>query len=124
MARYKLTVAEAAAALPAQRDDQLRFVTMLQRGSMSVELYAPQGEDRQMPHDQDELYVVIAGHGEFVNGAERHPFGPGDVLFVPAGVEHHFLNFSPDFQTWVIFYGPAGGESPGLADISPEVSHA
>jgi len=32
------------------------------------------------------------------------------MLFVPAGVEHRFENFSDDFATWVIFYGPEGGE--------------
>lgn len=115
MARFHLTVAEAAAALPAQTEDQLRFVTLLQRGSLSVELYAPQGEDRQTPHAQDELYVIIAGRGEFLNGAERHPFQAGDVLFVPAGMEHRFLSFSDDFQTWVIFFGPEGGEQPGAS---------
>jgi hypothetical protein len=29
---------------------------------------------------------------------------------VPAGVEHRFEEFSGDFGTWVIFYGPEGGE--------------
>lgn len=110
MAPYHFTVQGAAVALPTQTDVQLRFVTLLQRGTMSLELYAPQGEDRQTPHSQDELYLVVSGHGEFVNGNERHSFQPGDVLFVPAGVEHRFVNFSDDFQTWVIFYGPEGGE--------------
>lgn len=77
---------------------------------MSVEIYAPRGHDPQQPHPQDEIYVVISGHGTFRNGAVRHPFGPGDWLFVPAGVEHRFLDFSEDFKTWVIFYGPPGGE--------------
>ena len=110
---HQITVADAAAKLPAQTDAQLRFATLLRHGTMSVELYAPQGRDAQTPHRQDELYVVIAGNGTFLNGAERHPFGPGDVLFVPAGVEHRFENFSDDFQTWVIFYGPEGGEAVG-----------
>lgn len=105
--RRRVTLKEAAAQLP---DDQLRFVTMLKRGSLLVELYAPRGHDPQQPHTQDELYIVVAGSGEFFNGGERHPFGPGDVLFVPAGVEHRFENFTDDFQTWVIFYGPEGGE--------------
>jgi mannose-6-phosphate isomerase-like protein (cupin superfamily) len=105
--RRRITVAEAAALLP---ESSLRFVTMLRRGSLSVELYAPRGHDPQQPHRQDELYVVVSGSGQFFNGGERHPFGPGDVLFVPAGVEHRFEDFSDDFQTWVIFYGPDGGE--------------
>ena len=33
-------------------------------------------------------------------------------MFVPAGVEHRFENFTEDFKTWVIFYGGDGGESP------------
>jgi len=87
------------------------FIELFRHGTMSVEIYAPQGHDPQQPHTQDELYVVVSGHGLFQHGAEQYPFGPGDLLFVPAGVEHRFLEFSDDFSTWVIFYGPQGGES-------------
>ena len=38
--------------------------------------------------------------------------GPGDLLFVAAGTEHHFAEFTEDFTVWVIFYGPQGGEVP------------
>jgi mannose-6-phosphate isomerase-like protein (cupin superfamily) len=55
--------------------------------------------------------VVISGSGHFTNGGLRTPFGPGDLLFVPAGVEHRFQDFSEDFAIWVIFYGPEGGEA-------------
>jgi mannose-6-phosphate isomerase-like protein (cupin superfamily) len=47
----------------------------------------------------------------FVNGDRRLPFGPGEALFVAAGVEHRFEEFSDDFAAWVIFYGPDGGEA-------------
>ena len=83
---------------------------VLGHGTMLVEYYAPRGVDTQKPHTRDELYVVIAGAGTFVNGDDRQPFGPGDVLFVPAGIVHRFEDFSDDFATWVIFYGPEGGE--------------
>jgi hypothetical protein len=33
------------------------------------------------------------------------------VLFVPAGIEHRFIKFTEDFVTWVVFYGPKGGEA-------------
>lgn len=106
----RVTVEEAAARLPHQDESPLRVATSLKRGSLLVKLYAPRGHDPQSPHTQDELYVVVSGRGEFVNGDDRHPFGPGDVLFVPAGRPHRFENFTDDFQTWVIFYGPRGGE--------------
>ena len=87
-----------------------RFAVALQHGTMKVELYAPEGSDPQAPHRQDELYVVMSGEGEFVCDGTRMAFGPGDVLFAAAGAIHRFENFSDDFATWVIFYGPDGGE--------------
>ena len=87
------------------------FATVLEHGTMSVEIYQPNKEDHQMPHDQDELYVVISGSGDFCNNGITKSFQAGDVLFVPAGIEHRFLNFTDDFKTWVIFYGPSGGEA-------------
>ena len=86
-------------------------VPVLGHGSMIVEYYAPRGSDRQQPHARDELYVIAVGTGTFLNGDARHPFAPGDVIFVPAGVVHRFEDFSDDFATWVIFYGPEGGEA-------------
>ena len=52
---------------------------------------------------------MVSGRGEFVNGSERHAFAPGDVMFVPAGVEHRFEQFTDDLAVWVVFYGPEGG---------------
>ena len=109
--RRKATVAGAADLLGGPGEE--RFVRVLEHGSMEVELYAPRGVDGQTPHSRDELYVVVSGTGEFVNGPDRHPFRPGDVLFVPAGVEHRFEDFSDDFAVWVVFYGPEGGEASG-----------
>ncbi|MDB4919083.1 cupin domain-containing protein [Mucilaginibacter sp.] len=94
--------------------DGALFIKLMEHGSMSVEIYRPAKTDRQTPHLQDELYVIISGKGEFLNDGERSAFGPGDVLFVPASVEHRFENFTEDFATWVIFYGPDGGENTKL----------
>ena len=90
-----------------------RSALVMSHGSMTVRHYAPATVDTQTPHDQDEVYVVIAGKGWFVRGHERTCFGPGDALFAPAGVVHRFEDFSDDFATWVIFYGPEGGETLG-----------
>jgi mannose-6-phosphate isomerase-like protein (cupin superfamily) len=99
------------AAREALFDSDHPFAVLMRHGSMSVELYAPQEYDSQSPHEQDELYVVVAGTGMFNRAGERRPFQPHDVIFVEAGVEHRFEGFSDDFQTFVIFYGPKGGES-------------
>lgn len=86
------------------------FSQLFAHGSLTVEIYAPQEKDNQQPHTQDELYVIISGSGTFVHAAQERSFRPGDLIFVPAGDVHYFKNFSDNFRTWVIFYGPAGGE--------------
>ncbi len=87
-----------------------KFATLFKQGTLEVEIYRPVGTDRQEPHKKDELYVVINGIGTFAHGSERTPFQKGDTLFVRAGIPHRFEDFSPDFATWVFFYGPEGGE--------------
>ncbi|WP_435623024.1 cupin domain-containing protein [Flagellimonas sp.] len=88
------------------------FLNLFEHGTLQLEVYKPHKVDLQQPHSRDEVYVIISGTGEFINGDKRHTFAPGDFLFVPAGVEHRFENFSEDFATWVLFYGPEGGENP------------
>ncbi len=91
------------------------FVGALAHGHMRVELFAPAaarlGRDIQQPHAQDELYVVQRGSSGFWLDGERCQVQAGDVLFVPARTPHHFEDFSDDFVTWVVFYGPNGGET-------------
>jgi mannose-6-phosphate isomerase-like protein (cupin superfamily) len=94
----------------AQWPEGERFVQAFAHGSMSVEIYAPVGSDPQTPHAQDELYFIHAGSGTFVSAGVEHQFAPGDCFFVAAGVEHRFTRFTPDFATWVVFWGPDGGE--------------
>jgi mannose-6-phosphate isomerase-like protein (cupin superfamily) len=105
----RLTPAEALARLPGPGGK--RFVKLYEHGTLQVEIYAPRGKDPQQPHTRDEIYIVVAGRGSFVEGEERYPFAPGDLLLVPAGVVHRFEDFSDDLAVWVLFYGPEGGEA-------------
>jgi mannose-6-phosphate isomerase-like protein (cupin superfamily) len=88
-------------------------VPIFRHGSLEVEMYTPVGADPQTPHTRDEVYVIARGVGLFFNGRERREVQPGSFIFVPAGQEHRFESFSPDFAVWVFFYGPVGGEAAG-----------
>ena len=52
-------------------------------------LVAPE-PDRQQPHDDDELYVVLEGTGALEVEGEVHAIAEGHSIFVPAGAEHRF----------------------------------
>jgi len=85
-------------------------VPIFSQGSVAVEFYAPEDEDRQKPHTRDELYFVARGSGLFFDGTDRLPVEAGSFLFVPAGQPHRFESFSSDFAVWVVFFGREGGE--------------
>jgi len=119
-AGFAITIDRARGALDAF-DGQL-FVELASRGTLKIELFAPRGVDRQQPHTQDELYVVVEGRGQFACGASRSPFGPGDLLFAPAGTRHRFEDFTDDLCVWVIFYGDEGGEAAKGARLSQAVT--
>jgi len=103
-----LTVRSGLARLPTPTGQH--FAELFHHGLLVLELYAPRGLDPQKPHTRDELYIVAAGSGRFQLAGEIEAFGPGGVLFVAAGVEHRFLDFTDDLAVWVMFYGPEGGE--------------
>jgi len=100
---WHMSIAEAKKALAEYSESDI-LLTLLEHGKMYTEIYAPNKIDRQLAHEQDELYVVISGTGTFYCDGNRRPFSPGDLIFVPAGIEHRFEDFSDDFSTWVIFY--------------------
>ena len=88
-----------------------RSTELFRHGTLRVKLYAPRGRDLQTPHSQDEVYVVAAGTGVFWDGDARRGVAPGTLLFAAAGRPHRFEDFTDDFATWVLFYGPDGGEA-------------
>jgi mannose-6-phosphate isomerase-like protein (cupin superfamily) len=106
----KASISQALKRLPAEATAKYPqgapFVTMMAGSEMSVEVYAPKGEDLQQPHSQDELYFIHSGTGEIVINGQRFDAAAGDAFFVAAGIPHRFENFSDDFVTWVVFYGP------------------
>jgi mannose-6-phosphate isomerase-like protein (cupin superfamily) len=55
-------------------------------------LVAPE-PDRQQPHDDDEVYIVLDGRGVLELGGERIELCKGHAVFVPAGAEHRFVGY-------------------------------
>ncbi len=52
-------------------------------------LVAPE-PDRQQPHEDDELYIVLEGTGVLDVDAEQVAVKEGTAVFVEAGAEHRF----------------------------------
>jgi mannose-6-phosphate isomerase-like protein (cupin superfamily) len=102
--------ADAQAQVPISKGEH--SVSVFQHGTLDVRIaMAPRVPPTQSTfHEKDEVYVIVNGRGVLIHGAESDSFGPGDILFVAAGTEHRFEDFSEDLAVWVIFYGAEGGE--------------
>jgi len=102
---YLIHLADARARIPGPAGEH--SVSVLQRGSLNLKLSLPVVPNQQTPHAQDEIYVIMQGRGVLFHDGKRDAFEPGDVMFIAAGTEHWFEDFTEDLTVWVVFYGPA-----------------
>src|SRR6059036_1721626 len=64
-------------------------------------LVAPE-PDRQQPHADDEVYVVLEGRGTLDVEGTKTELRQGNAIFVPAGAEHSFSGYE-QLSVLVIF---------------------
>ena len=77
--------------------------------SLSMGLYhiAAGTNDREShsPHDQDEVYVGVSGNGHLSAADKTFKVEAGSIVYVKAGVEHHFHDVTKDLSVLVFFAG-------------------
>ena len=67
----------------------------------------PKGEIGVETHDEnDQVLSFISGVGEAVVAGKTQAVKAGDVVVVPAGTEHNFLNTGPNPLVLYTVYGP------------------
>ncbi len=81
------------------------YLSFLNEKSLKTGLYVlPKGtEDKQNPHDLDEVYYVIEGRSKFFVDGDTVDVSPGDVLYVKAQIEHRFKEITEDLKILVFF---------------------
>jgi mannose-6-phosphate isomerase-like protein (cupin superfamily) len=75
------------------------------QGSIGVYVLVAPEPDRQQPHADDELYVVLEGRGVLMVEDESIEMGEGKAAFVPAGADHRFTGYE-GLSVLVIFARP------------------
>ena len=90
------------------------YYEFIRSGSLSVGLYVLEAGDvdGQSPHREDEVYVVLAGRSRFTAGEESRDVSRGDVIFVAAGVPHHFHDVTERLELIVVFAPPESSPTP------------
>jgi quercetin dioxygenase-like cupin family protein len=81
-----------------------------------------QGHDFHKHPGQEEVIYVLSGKIEQWLEKEKRILGPGDSVFIPAGVVHASFNAGTDDARILAIFGPSVGEgfeTIEMADTSP-----
>jgi len=91
--------------LEARKTSGETWLEFLRVPAMSAGVYVlpAGGQDPQRPHSEDELYYVLDGWGLIRIGQEDREIAPGSLVFVEAGVPHHFHSIREELALLVIF---------------------
>lgn len=81
------------------------YFEFINLATLSAGIYSlPSGAtDPQKPHTEDELYYVMAGKSSMLVGKETFQINTGDVIFVPAFLEHRFYDITEELKLLVFF---------------------
>lgn len=92
-----------------QRASGNSWLEFLNVQNLSMGVYnIPAGtDDREShdPHDRDEVYVGVKGQGRLTADGVVFDVTANSVIFVEAGIEHHFHDVTDDLTVLVFFAG-------------------
>ena len=81
------------------------YAEFLRIAPMSCGIYVlqPDEEDKQRPHNEDEIYYVISGAARMKVGDDDRAIASGDIIFVKARDEHRFHDITQELVLLVVF---------------------
>jgi mannose-6-phosphate isomerase-like protein (cupin superfamily) len=82
-----------------------RYYEFIKNDALSSGIYTLKKDaiDEQQPHLLDEVYYVLEGVSKFRLAEDEYDVKQGDVIYVPAHVEHKFFNIREDLRLLVFF---------------------
>ena len=92
---------------PPRRPDGGASAELLASNFLSVSFsILPAGSTNlQQPHTEDEVYYVVSGRAVIEVAGEDCAVGPGSVVYVATGVDHHFHSIDEELRL-LIFWAP------------------
>ncbi len=87
------------------------WVDQVRGPAMSLGTYSipAGGVDDQVPHREDEIYVVVSGRAALLVDGQRLDVSAGSAVYVRAGQVHRFTEIVEDLTVLVVFAPPYSG---------------
>jgi mannose-6-phosphate isomerase-like protein (cupin superfamily) len=91
----------------ARQNDAFRRTIVTGEHSQVVVMAIQPGEDiGEEMHEGDQILLFVEGEGKAVLEGQSEPIRAGDLVFVPAGTLHNFVNAGPEPLRVVTVYAP------------------
>ena len=92
----------------ARANDAFRRVIETGEHEQVVVMTIPPGEDigDEVHPGTDQVLIFVAGQGEAVLNGRHREFDEGDLVFVPSGTQHNFINRGSDPLRLITIYAP------------------
>ncbi|WP_232663275.1 cupin domain-containing protein [Pseudonocardia sp. TRM90224] len=88
-------------------DDFRRVLWTGEHTQLVIMTIPPDGEIGDEVHEGiDQILTFVSGTGEARVGGETKPVEAGDLVVVPAGTQHNFVNTGPNPLVLYTVYGP------------------
>jgi mannose-6-phosphate isomerase-like protein (cupin superfamily) len=103
----------------ARDNDAFRRVIKTGQHEQVVLMTIPVGEDigEEVHPTTDQLFIFIDSHGEAILDGKVSPIAPNDLVFVPAGTRHNFVNHGVVALRLVTVYAPPQ-HAPGTVHLT------
>ncbi|WBB98174.1 MULTISPECIES: cupin domain-containing protein [unclassified Solwaraspora] len=90
-----------------QSTDFRRVLWTGEHSQLVIMTIPPDGEIGEEVHeDIDQILTFVSGVGEALVAGERRAVAAGDLVAVPAGTKHNFVNTGPNPLVLYTVYGP------------------
>ena len=92
----------------AEQSADFRRVLWTGKHSQLVIMTIPPGGEigEEVHEDTDQILTFVSGNGEARISGEQHKVTAGDLVAVPAGHKHNFVNTGPNPLVLYTVYGP------------------
>jgi mannose-6-phosphate isomerase-like protein (cupin superfamily) len=95
--------------LATKENDHFRQVLVTGSNSQIVVMAIQPGDEigEEVHEDVDQTLVFVEGAGDAILEGESRPVTSGDLVFVPAGTRHNFVNSgSSPLKLWTVYAPP------------------
>lgn len=71
---------------------------------LSLAVFEPHAVVERHSHPHEQIGMVVSGRARFIAGDAEDDLGPGDMYFIPGGIEHRVIAYEEGCRALDVFH--------------------